>query len=470
MRIATLTGTGAVILCFLCSAPRRPLAADDALPSGVVRAFESVVSVRVRELVKVPVFRGGRFRKEQIEGLGAGSGVVVSVDGLILTNAHVVAGAAEVRVGFPGGREADARVIALDPASDLALLRAAGGGFRPIPFSEAGLPAAGAAAFVVGNRGDLGPEVAWARIGDHRRLRVGARPLEFWCEVAAPVGPGNSGGAVLDSGGMLLGIPSLQVSYATDSPRSAVQAAGLFIPAAHARRSLRKLLEGPRPAWPWIGLLLDDSLMAASEGRAWREDDGVRVRYVLPGSPAEAAGFRSGDRVLAVGTRSTRDNFEALDAILDLAPGQTVDLAIERGGTRSSITVEASVRPDDPRPDPIDDFTLHTGLRLRTQRAAAPDRPVLALAGLSPRGRRGLTEFEEGLFAEGLVLDSILPGQKVLAGKTRRVQVISARDLAPVIRDCFVDEQFVAMAHWSLGGRRSLDRAHVHRKIYPLVL
>jgi S1-C subfamily serine protease len=469
MRHARLTVVPALTCC-LCVAVFHPIAADDPLPPAIARAFESVVSVHVRELVKVPVFRGGRFRREQVEGVGAGSGVVVSAEGLILTNAHVVAGATEVRVGFPGGREADAQVIALDLASDLALLRADGDGFQPIRFAGPELPAAGAGAFVLGNRGDLGPEVAWARIGEHRRVRVGARPLEFWCEVDAHIGPGNSGGAVLDAGGALVGIPSLQVLYAGESRSSAAHMAGLFVPASHARRSLRKMLEGPRPVWPWIGLLLDDSLMAASEGRVWSDDAGARVRYVFPGSPADAAGFRSGDRILSVGEREARDNFEALDAILDLAPGQAVDVAIERAGSRSSIAVETSVRPEDPRPEPIDDFTLHTGLRLGTRRAAAPGRPTLALAGLSPRMRSGLTQFEERLFAEGLVLDSILPGRKVLAGKTGRVPVISPRDLAAVISDCFVEEQFVALIHWSSDGRGTLDRAHVHRKIYPVVL
>jgi serine protease DegS len=469
MRHATLFCISAFICC-LGIAALRATAADDPLPPAVARAFESVVSVRVRELVKVPVFRSGRFRREQVEGVGAGSGVVVSAEGLILTNAHVVAGATEVRVGIPGGSEAEARVVALDLASDLALLKADGAGYRPIRFAESDPPPAGTGAFVVGNRGDRGPEVAWATIGGHRRVRVGARPLEFWCEVDAPIGPGNSGGAVLDADGALLGIPSLQVLYAGESRRSAAHVAGLFVPASHARRSLRKMLDGPRPAWPWIGLLLEDSLMAASEGTAWSDDAGVRVRYVFPGSPAHAAGFRSGDRILSVDDREVGDNSEALDAILDLLPGQTVDIAIERAGNRSSIAVEAWVRPEDPRPEPIDDFTLHTGLRLATRLAASPGRPALSLAGLSPRSRSGMTQFEERLFAEGLVLDSILPGRKVLAGKTGRVPVISPRDLALVIPDCFVEEQFVALIHWNSGGRETLDRAHVHRKIYPVVL
>lgn len=469
MRNATLFGISALIGC-LGVAMLQPSAADDPLPPAVARAFESVVSVRVRELVKVPVFQGGRFRREQVEGVGAGSGVVVSAEGLILTNAHVVAGATEVRVGFPGGNETGARVIALDHASDLALLQAEGDGFRPIRFAESAPPAAGARAFVVGNRGDRGPEVAWATLGDPRRVRVGARPLEFWREVDAPIGPGNSGGAVLDADGALLGIPSLQVLYVGESQRTAAHVAGLYVPAAQARRSLRKMLEGPLPVWPWIGLLLEDSLMAASEGTSWSDDAGVRVRYVFPGGPAHAAGFRSGDRILSVGEREVGDNFEALDAILDLVPGRTVDIAIERSGKRSSIAVRAWVRPDDPRPEPLDDFTLHTGLRLETRRAASPGRPALALAGLSARTRSGMTQSEERLFAEGLVLDSILPGRKVLAGKTGRVPVITSIDLASVIPDCFVEEQFVALIHWSSGGRGTLDRAHVHRKIYPVVL
>jgi S1-C subfamily serine protease len=439
------------------------------LPAAVVEALAGVVSVRVREKVEVPAFRGGRFVKEPVEGVGAGSGVIVSDDGLILTNAHVVAGSAAISVTFASGHEASARLLAVDEDSDLALLRVPGAGFRSIRFADA-VPAPGTEAFVVGNREDLGPEVARARIGAHRKVRVGARPLEFWAEVDARVGPGNSGGAVLDAEGSLLGIPSLLIIYSEDDgARPDARSAGLFIPAAHARRALQKMLAEPRTGWPWIGVLLEDALLASSEGRPWREADGPRVRTVFPGSPAQAAGFRRGDRIRAVGSQRTRDNFEALDATLDLPVGGSVTVAIERDGTLLGLKVLIATRPSDPRPEPLDDFALHTGLNLEARSEDRGGRAALAFASMTAGARTEMQIFEADMFAERPVLTSMLPGRDALAGASKRALITSLDDLASLLKRCFVQEQFVALAHWSLGGR-TLDRAHVHRKVYPVVL
>src|SRR5262249_28122952 len=178
----------------LSVAPPDP--ATEAIPAPVTAAFGAVVSVRVHEVVRIPVFRGGRFLREPVEGIGAGSGVVVAQDGLILTNAHVVAGATSVDVATVDGRNLSARVVSQDESSDLALLKTEGGRFHPLELAGNDLPAPGAPLYVLGNLGDRGPQLGWARMGRHRRVRVGARPLEFWAEVEAPVGPGNSGGAI----------------------------------------------------------------------------------------------------------------------------------------------------------------------------------------------------------------------------------------------------------------------------------
>src|SRR2546422_2915064 len=141
MRILASTCFALLAASTLAAVPPKP--AGDAIPEPVAAAFGAIVSVRVHEVVKVPVFRGGRFMREQVEGLGAGSGVVVSEDGLILTNAHVVAGATRVDIATADGRDLSASVVSVDEASDLALLKTSGGRLRSVPFSEDGLPAPG---------------------------------------------------------------------------------------------------------------------------------------------------------------------------------------------------------------------------------------------------------------------------------------------------------------------------------------
>ena len=468
MRILASTLAVTIAASSLASAVPEP--GSDLLPEAVASAFGGIVSVRVREVVKVPVFRGGRFLREPVEGVGAGSGVVVSQDGLILTNAHVVAGSTQVTITALDGGRVGARVVSVDEASDLALLRAASGTFRPIAFAGDRLPAPGSALFVLGNRADRGPEVGWASMGTHARLRAGARPLEFWAEVLAPIGPGNSGGAVVDENGRLVGMPSLLITYSEEAMAAGIRASGLFVPVRHLRRAMQKMMAGPAPAWPWIGILLDDPLLAQSDGLGWDPRHGAVVRRVFPDSPASEAGLRAGDRVVAVGSVATPDNYAALDAVLDLIAGQETSVTVERAGRIVVLPIVPAARPRDPRPDPLDDFALHTGFRLQPRTAGKEGRGTLSLAGMSPRTRRDLPEFEAILFDERPALVSVLPGRNALAGLTRRLPVISAADLQEIIGRCFVEEQFVALAHWDFDGRKTLDRAHVHRKVYPVVL
>jgi S1-C subfamily serine protease len=468
MRILASTCVVLFTLSSIVVAPSKPGA--DPLPDAVASAFGSIVSVRVHEVVKVPVFRGGRFLREPVEGLGAGSGVVLSEDGLILTNAHVVAGGTRIDIATADGREMRACVVSVDEASDLALLRASGGRFRPVSFADGGLPAAGTRMYVLGNRADLGPQIVWARMGTHDRLRVGARPLEFWSEIEAPIGPGNSGGAVLDAAGRLVGVPSLLITYTEEAKRNGTHASGLFIPARHARRAMQRMLAGARAEWPWIGLLLDDPLIAASEGKVWDPVRGARVRHVFPDSPAAEAGVQTGDRVVAVGPVPTGDLFDALDAVLDLGIDGETTIDVERDGRRLRLTITPALRPADPRPDPLDDFALHTGFRLQPRSAGKETRGALSLAGMTSYTRRDLPEFEANLFDERPALVSILPGQNALEGLTRRLPVPTLEDLSAILERCFVEEQFVALAHWDFGSGKALDRAHVHRKIYPVVL
>src|SRR5213594_477315 len=160
MRILASTCIALLATSTLAAVPPKPAA--DAIPEPVAAAFAAIVSVRVHEVVKGPVFRGGRFLREPVEGLGAGSGVVMSEDGLILTNAHVVAGSTRVEIATVDGRNLAASVVSVDKASDLALLRASGGRFRSVGFADGDPPAPGTPLFVLGNQADRGPQIAWA--------------------------------------------------------------------------------------------------------------------------------------------------------------------------------------------------------------------------------------------------------------------------------------------------------------------
>lgn len=193
------------------------------------------------------------------------------------------------------------------------------------------------------------------------------------------------------------------------------------------------------------------------------------MRSIIAGSPSDGTGVKPGDRIVAIGSQPIRDNFDALAAVLDLVPDKNVDVRVERDGILILVSITPGVRPDDPRPDVLDDFTLHTGLRL-TSGDGRFHRHALVFAGMNRTARDSMPRFEAELFAASPALSSLLPGQEALEGKSRRHPVVSRDDLAALIRRCFVGEQFVALAHWSGEGQTSIDRAHVNRKIYPVVL
>jgi S1-C subfamily serine protease len=457
-----------LMLPFICL-PLLAASDPDLLPVDVTSGLQGVVSVDVHGVLKLPTFRNGRFVDEAVEGVGAGSGVVISEDGLILTNAHVVAGSEVVQVGFATGRREPARMMAVDEASDLALIAVAARGLHALRFAD-DIPSPGETAYVVGNRDGRGHQIARARIGSHRRVRVGARPLEFWGEVEALVGPGNSGGAVLNGRGELIGIPSLLLRYTDQAIRPDPQSAGLYIPSRHARRAIDRMLDGPRAVWPWLGLVLDDPILATAAGRRWEAGEAPLVRRVHPDGPAAVSGIRRGDRIIAIGTRPVPDNFAALDAVLDLSIGEMTAVRVERDGRLLTLEVAAAERPADPRPDAVDDFMLHTGLRLEPRPGDRDGEADLVFAAMSRETREDMAAIELDLFTGRPALASLLPGGDLLRGESRRTQIAASSDLEALIARCFVREQFVAMAHWSLGGRRTLDQAHVHRKIYPFVI
>jgi membrane-associated protease RseP (regulator of RpoE activity) len=227
--------------------------------------------------------------------------------------------------------------------------------------------------------------------------------------------------------------------------------------------------QGPLAVWPWLGLLLEDSLLATSAGVRWNEA-GVRVRSVFPGSPAEEAGLAPGDRIVAIGARRVQDNFEALDAVLNLAIGSGIPIRVERGGATLSIGTMVGTRPRDPRPAPLVDLALHTGLQINPQKNEHDGPPALIFSSMSTGARRHMPAIEAEIFDEGPTLGSVLPGRDLLEGGRKQVPIASLDQLSSLLQRCFVHEQFVALIHWKLDGSKTLDRVHVHRKVYPAII
>jgi len=317
---------------------------------AVEKVRGAVVNVAAEELVhiRVPSKRGPqsfsdfffgdllerpRYRKGyQVTSLG--SGVIVSPDGYVLTNNHVVERGARLRVGLLDGRELVAKVVGTDPSSDLAVLKL--DAQERLPFAPMGRSddlMTGETVIAIGNPFGLAHTVTTGVVSAvHRNFKTDDRTLFDFIQTDASINPGNSGGPLLDVEGRLVG-----VNTAILGERSA--GIGFAIPIDRARRIAENLIAHGEVREGYLGLSVKD---LPSRDAADREGSGgVQVTEVDPGSPAARAGVLRGDRVEAVNGYGPRSAEEFRFQVRDLDIGGTARLELVRGGKRLELSVTA---------------------------------------------------------------------------------------------------------------------------------
>jgi S1-C subfamily serine protease len=303
----------------------------DRIPRIVQRVQPSIVTVFSH-----------RDAADGASGEGIGSGVIFRSDGIILTNDHVVAGANRVEVAFADGSRVSGRVIATDRDTDLAVIRADRTGLPAAEFANA-LPQVGSLAVVLGS--PLGFEktvTAGIVSGLHRSIPGSAaetRALVDLIQTDAAISPGNSGGAVVDSSGRVLGI-----SVAYVPPQQGAVAVGFAIPAATATRVAGELLDRGQARHSYLGLQPGE-LTEQIARELHVTGEGVVVYSVAPGGPAAKAGIRPGDVLTTVGERKITSVEELFVALRRHEPGQTVDIAYVRDGENRTAQVRVADRP-----------------------------------------------------------------------------------------------------------------------------
>jgi Do/DeqQ family serine protease len=340
---------------------------------AVEKVRGAVVNVSAEELVRIRVrsradsmadllfgdfFERPRYRRGyQVTSLG--SGVIVSPDGYVLTNAHVVERGARFRVGLLDGRELIAKVIGTDPSSDLAVLKL--DAKEKLPYATLGrseglLP--GETVIAIGNPFGLSHTVTTGVVSAvHRNFKAGDHTLFDFLQTDASINPGNSGGALLDIEGRLVGI-----NTAILGERSA--GIGFAIPIDRARRIADDLIAHGEVREGYLGVAVED--LPAREGSQEGTSGGVAVTAVDPGSPAERSGIRRGDVVVSV------DGFEPASAeefrfrVRDLGIGHDAKLELSRGGARIAVALKAV---DLSGERVLDLLARRTGLTLGDERA-----------------------------------------------------------------------------------------------------
>lgn len=249
-----------------------------------------------------------------------GTAVAIAPGGYLATALHVVDRALSVTIRLPDGRHVPAELIGKDAATDIALLRA-DADLPPLPLARE--PALGAPVCAVGNQFGLDLSVTCGVVSALHRAGTGFNPVEDFVQTDAVVNPGASGGALVDADGRLVGLLSAIFTMESDADIGVNFAAS----AALVRRVTDDLLAYREVRRGKAGLGLDDLLPAERAALA-----GVRVRGVLPGGAAEAAGVAAGDLLTAVDGRPVRKVAEAIAAIQMKRPGETVSLTVGRGG------------------------------------------------------------------------------------------------------------------------------------------
>lgn len=289
----------------------------------------SVVAITTEQMVSTNTWFGGSYVQS-----GAGSGVIISQDGYIVTCAHVVSGANNITVQLADGTEYTATVVGQDSTSDVAVLKIEATGLTPAVIGDSDSLAVGETTIAVGNPlGTLSNTVTNGIVSAlNREVTVQGNDMNL-IQTSASISPGNSGGGLFNANGELIGIVNAKSSY------SEAEGIGFAIPINTAMEISRQLIESGSVARPTLGVKIVDVTDAQTAQQLGVSTMGVYVVEVTKGSGAEAAGVQAGDRVLAVDDTAVSDSSALKNYLKDKAIGDSVNLQVERNGKVQTLTV-----------------------------------------------------------------------------------------------------------------------------------
>ena len=318
-------------------------AAKKALPSVVHIYTSKEVKAPRHPFADDPVFRyffGDRFGGPQRQS-GLGSGVIVSADGYILTNNHVVENMDEIEVATNDGRRLRARIVGLDPETDLAVLQVRAEGKLPaVTFAPTESLRVGDVVLAIGNPFGVGQTVTHGIVSALGRTQLGINTFENFIQTDAAINPGNSGGALTDSEGNLVGINTAIYSRTGTS-----LGIGFAIPVSIARSVMEQIIKSGSVTRGWIGVEAQEITPELAESFKLPATEGAIVAGVLRGSPADRAGIRPGDVLVAVGGRPVKDPQGMLELIAGLTPGTTAPFRLRREAKELEVAVNIGKRP-----------------------------------------------------------------------------------------------------------------------------
>jgi serine protease DegQ len=271
---------------------------------------------------------------------GMGSAVIVSSDGYLLTNNHVVDGAERIEIVLADGRHSLAKVVGTDPDSDLAVLKVEQRGLPAVTFGQIDALQVGDAVLAIGNPFNVGQTVTSGIVSALGRTGLGLNTFENFIQTDAAINPGNSGGALVDGEGRLLGINTAIYSRSGGS-----MGIGFAIPVTTARQVMDGLIRNGVVTRGWIGVQPRDLTPELAESIKLKSTEGVLIAGVLEDGPASQAGVRAGDVVLKVAGHPVANTAQLLNEVAALAPQSRAALSIMRSEQAIELQVKVAQRP-----------------------------------------------------------------------------------------------------------------------------
>jgi serine protease Do len=293
-------------------------------------------------------FGGGGRMQRQPEQNGLGSGVVVSADGYIVTNSHVVTGADVIKVSFNDGRELSAKLVGADPKSDLAVIKVDAAGLPAITFADSDQLEVGDRVLAIGNPFGIGQTVTSGMVSGLGRATLGL-DYEDFIQTDAAINPGNSGGALVDVRGRLVG-----VNTAILSRSGGFQGIGFAIPGNMTRNIMEQLVAHGKVTRGHIGVMVQNITPAFAEQFGLDKTEGALVSDIVGDGPADKAGMKTGDVITEFNKKPIKDGRTLKLTVANVAPGQTVPVVVARDGKSETLELKVGELPRDPndRDDP----------------------------------------------------------------------------------------------------------------------
>ncbi len=324
-------------------------AVEKAIPAVVNIHTAKLITHRVHPLLEDPVFKqffGDSFAKARKEvQTSLGSGVLISAQGYVLTNNHVIEGADQIQVLLSDGRSAKATVVGTDTDTDLAVLYIHSNKLPSIVIGDSAKQRVGDVVLAIGNPFGVGQTVTSGIISATGRDHLGITAYEEFIQTDAAINPGNSGGALINTRGELIGINSAIYSRSGGS-----QGIGFAIPINLAKGVMTQIIETGQVVRGWLGIEAQDMTPQLADAFALKYRSGMLVGGVMRDGPADKAGLEPSDIVVSINGEKIRKTSEAMKTISEQQPGTVITLAGYRKNVPFTARVQIMQRPGRVKP------------------------------------------------------------------------------------------------------------------------